>query len=107
MTVLSGLAAVAAVVVSAASSASVPDWPAASTHVTVSQANATPKNQRNALGALRAPSVEFIYTPNDRRLDSTFNDLCSASWSAQQGVRPKLSRILTLQCRSRRALTSI
>jgi hypothetical protein len=101
MTVLSGFAA--ATVSGAA--VSVSDGPAAHAPAIVSQANATPQTHRNAPGALRVPPVEFIYTPNGRRLDNTFNDLCSASWSAQQRVGTKASRILTAHCRRRRALT--
>jgi hypothetical protein len=45
---------------------------AASAPVATIQANAIDHSQRNAVREVR---VEFIYTPNNRRFDFTFNDL--------------------------------
>src|SRR5882757_2561762 len=50
---------------------------AANTRATVSQVTAAPKNHRSAIRV--TPSrVEFIYTPDIRRFDCTFNDLDAA-----------------------------
>jgi hypothetical protein len=56
---------------------------AAHTRATASQASAAPHSHRYAGHreppcVAPFPRVEFIYTPDNRRIDFTFNDLCAA-----------------------------